>query len=156
MENTKITRFDRETLTDLRADIDAALEPVAEFYGVTFKLGRIGFMAHNAHGTLEMALPAGGDGPVMTKEVSDFVAYAPMWGMAATDLGRTFVYGGTTAKIIGARPRSRSPILVETELGRRYKFPVDAVRNLLAAAVLEGMPPRTPATATAKRRSAAR
>jgi len=122
-------------LNSIRADVEEALDAIAEKHGVTITTGRATYTAQNATMKLEIAAIAR-DGTVQTKEAVDFAAYAFRYGLSPDDLGKEFRYAGETFEIIGLKTRAtKMPILGQSrQTGKIYKFPVNAVKAAGAAA----------------------
>lgn len=122
----------RSEVVRLRDQLEAALGDL-DIPGFTFKLGNAKFGASVIF-QLE-ACPTSEDGTVVTKEADDFEQLAGLYGLKATDLGRTFKTGGREYTIRGANPRSRrTPILADRDDGKGFRFPTETVKALLAVA----------------------
>lgn len=98
------------TVKALRQSIEAALEPVAEQYGLAITLGRGKYTSTYA----EIKLTAGepnGNGVAASAEAEDFQKLAVVYGLAPDDLGKTVILKGKGSqlakyRIIGLRARA--------------------------------------------------
>lgn len=121
MTNTKITKFDRTNLRDLRQDIDAALKAVADKHGISIRAGNARFMPQSASMKLELGT-IGEGGQVIDTSAEEFKVYAPLYGLSADDLGKKFKsFDGCIYTITGCRPKSRRfPIIAARADGRAF------------------------------------
>ena len=128
---SKIQHFDRATCNAVREAVEKALRPVAEEFGLTLTMRGGSFMATNYSPKIEFAVQGEG-GIVMGKEAESFKVNAFIYGLAPTDLGKSFTYGGQSYTITGLG-KGKSPILAKRVTnGKTYKFPPDVVKALLA------------------------
>ena len=126
-ETTKITKFTRGILDDLRDNIDDALAPLGEQFGIKFGLASITNSDTKATLTLEIGVAGYA---VKTKTAEAFEEYAARYGLRPEDLGSKFLSAkGEEFTIVGAKPINRtSPILGRsTDDGVTYKFTATAV-----------------------------
>lgn len=127
-----ITHFDRPTLRMLNAEIEAALQSVADKHGISIKTGGASFTAQNYRLKLEVAIKDG-NGDALTKQATDFQKHATQFGLSPDDFGREFVNRRSTFKIVGIAIGSwRYPILCENQNGKVYKFPAATVKAALS------------------------
>lgn len=124
--------FTPATLTSLRNRLNAILKPLAQELGINIEAGNAvyGRTGDNAKITLVMCNIAA-DGTLVSKEHTAFLQYCNIYGLKPDDLGRTFMWGGKTYKLVGLKPGNRYPFLAECG-GRRYKLPEEV--NLLLKA----------------------
>ncbi len=109
---SKITEFDKPTLRDLRADIDAALIAVGAKHGIRLSTGNARFTADSATFKLECSL-FNSDGVAESKEMVALKALYPQLVNKRITFGR-----GTNGFIIGYNPRAHQyPFLVKTVKG---------------------------------------
>jgi hypothetical protein len=129
---TTITEFNRTTCKALGEEIEQALAGIASKYGVSIscKGGTFGPTSYVAK--VECAVIAGG--LAVTREVEAFNKMASLYGLAPSDLGRSFAYSGGTYSICGLKPSSRNPVLAKRQDGKVFKFPVEVVKYRLATA----------------------
>ena len=133
MKITNITAAERKLLKD---EMMAALQPIADKYGLSLTHGVGRYMPDGSSFTSAFELAVKGeDGRGETTIVSDFRMHAPLWGLKATDIGRRFVVGGTLYDIVGAKASNRKyPILGQRVVGKTvYKFMPHQVVNGLVA-----------------------
>jgi hypothetical protein len=128
---TTIKQFDRRSVEKILDEARAALEPIAEKYGLT--LDRKGRTYHRD------SLPVmfqflikelDDDGNTLSAAAKDFQKYAPLYGLKATDLFKEFTSRGEKFRITGFKPKSRKyPVLGENvKTGKTYKFPLETVQ----------------------------
>ena len=129
----KITTFDRQSCALLAAAIDQALAQVGESFGVQMRRLPGRFTDTTFRMRLECLTP-GPTGEARDTDADTWRLFAPRYGLAATDLHRTFRSGGKSFEIVGLNPRARAnPIHAKNlDNGRVYVFPADDVRRLLA------------------------
>lgn len=129
----KITHFDRPTIRMLKAEIVAALQGIADKYGISIiDTGKGSFSAQNYRFSLEAATNSD-DGEALTHEATYFQRCAHLYGLSPDDLGREFINRRSTFKIIGAAAQSyRYPILCKNQNGKVYKFPAATVKAAFA------------------------
>lgn len=119
----------KEMLTNLRGEIDNALIPIGEKYGIKFHAGNASYTQAVATFKLEVATIDNENGSVNTKEAEDFKINCFRYGLKKEHLGQAFSwFNGNKFTIIGCKPRSRKqPIIAINESGRRYKFSSESV-----------------------------
>ena len=131
---TKITDINRTTCRLLTDRINEALESLGEELGLSIKVQGGGrFSPTNVTFKVEASV-TGEDGEEDNSTMAaDFRKQAALYGLQASDLGRTFRQRRSTFTIIGCKPRSyKYPILCRNQNGKVYKFPVDQVKRGLA------------------------
>jgi len=129
----KLKSFDRQTIRLLRERIDSALRPLAQEYGISITAGNASFSAENVRLKLELAVI--GENGVESAQVVEFRKYAPLLGLKAEDLGKTFLFNGKPYTIVGAKLSSRKyPILAKNKNGKVYKFQAHDVKSRLPVA----------------------
>ena len=125
-----MSNFTRGYVTKLSNDALEALKKVAEEYGleVVEKNGRYSNTSFTAK--FEFSKPG------MSKDVTDFLELAEVYGLEKTDLNKTFTLmtePGVTYTISGLSPRAKKyPVLAKSsKTGSTYKFPVSTVKMAL-------------------------
>lgn len=114
--------FDKARLRQLRPQIEAALQDLAEKEQLSISLGSARFTSDNVTFKLELST-VNNDGTVNTKEGEDFKFYASRYGLKPEALGATFRHAGDVYTIKGCKPRSHKyPILGVNSNGKTYKF----------------------------------
>ena len=118
-----ITTFDRRVCAELGAAIEAALQSVADEYGVQIKQGRGTYSESTFSMKIEVAT-IGEGGLARTKESIAFLTNARMYGLDPKDLFATFRVKGTDYVLIGCKTRSpKFPMLGRSASdGKTYKF----------------------------------
>ncbi len=118
-----ITKFDRATLKALRNELDVAMKAVTEKYNISHKLGGIRFTETDFTVKVSVQVGSGADSARLTWE-----KYAPMFGLKASDFGKSFFHRGAKFKIVGIKPNARNnPVVAESARGARYVFTTDDV-----------------------------
>ena len=114
----------------LRVKLGKALGLIEENLGYKLVLGtcRYGVTA-----TFKLECrPISEDGEITTKEAVEFKRMAHHFGLAAEDLGKTFVHLGNKFKVVGlVSRRPKYPILAKRKDGKQFKFPASIVAGLL-------------------------
>jgi len=117
--------LDRSKAKEISAAIEAALQPVAEQFGLelTMKGGTYDINIYRPRIELKTA----DAGRV------DFERYAEMFGLSADDFGREFTTGARRFRISGISPRSTKRPILATEIvsSRVYKFTVEGIKLAL-------------------------
>lgn len=128
MTDLTITTLDRAALRAFTAAALAALAPLAEQYGVV--LSNAGGHFGGATGDMKIGIRVKDAAP---REMSEFAAYAHIYGLAESDLGATFHFNGNTYRVAGLKGSSRKyPILAQRSDGKTFKFPASTVKAMLA------------------------
>jgi hypothetical protein len=132
----KITEFDNSNVDTVRTAIDAAIQTVAQEYGLQLKAGNLTYSPTNCTVKIECSTKGEG-GEVNTREAEDFKRYCSRYELQEEDLNKVFVdtVNGLRYKIVGCKPRStKYPIIVRTmDTGARYKFPATRVKRAIDA-----------------------
>ena len=120
---SKITRFDKPNLRVLRDEIDAALKPVADKYGISLKAGNASFDAQTVRFKLQGAVISD-DGVIKDEYRVALERYYPQYVDVEVTLSRA-----GKAKVVGYNSRGRKyPFIAETPRGERYKVTEMQVR----------------------------
>lgn len=115
----KISSFDRNTVKNLRNDIDAALATLSKKYGIEISAGNASFTSSNVTYKVQAAVKAAG-GITMTKEASDFNLYANRV-LADYKLGQTIELQGKEYVIAGWKARAQKNPVIVTRDGKSYR-----------------------------------
>lgn len=115
----KISSFDRNTVKNLRNDIDAALAALSKKYGIEISAGNATFTSSNVTYKVQAAVKAAG-GITMTKEASDFNLYANRV-LADYKLGQTIELQGKEYVIAGWKARAQKNPVIVTRDGKSYR-----------------------------------
>lgn len=134
----KITEFKRGNVRDLMGEVQAALEPIAEKYGLT--LDRKGNTYHRDRLPVMLQFliaTQDTDGNDLSASAQAFQKNAQFFGLETTDLGRKFFSNGDLFRVTGLSTRAkRYPVLaVRVRDNRGYKFSAERVYSLLQKAV---------------------
>lgn len=128
---TTIKQFDRPSVRKILEECRAALEPIAEKYGLALDRKGSTYRPDALPVMLQFLIKeTDEDGNVMSAAAKDFQKYAAMFDLDPSDLGREFTSRGETYRITGLKTKSRKyPILGEhVRTGTTYKFPVETVK----------------------------
>ncbi len=130
-----ITKIDRAAIKLIGADVDIAMEAIAEKYGMTYKRGsgRFSDTTYSTKGDFSVH----GDPDASRAE---FVRNLPLVRdhqgqqvFTESDFGRTFVTGRRSYTINGLHPsRPAYPVSATRDDGKGFKFPAEAVKGFLA------------------------
>lgn len=127
--------LDRSKVREIRDAIQTCLDQHFEMEGITCSVGNGRFGSNNVTFKLDCAT-INDDGSVNTQMAEDFKRCAAIWGLSPDDLGREFLHGGDTMKIIGGKPKARkNQIIVENIHGKQYVMPASSVKLFLSAAL---------------------
>lgn len=122
----KISSFDRNTVKNLRSDIDKALATLSKKYGIEITAGNASFTSSNVTYKVQAAVKAAG-GVTMTKEASDFNLYANI-NLPGFKLGQTISLQGKEYTIAGWKVRAqRNPVIV-TRDGKSYRVSTEMIK----------------------------
>ena len=132
---TKVTSFDRETVRQLRNEVETALQKVGVQYGVAFQIGTIRFNEKTFSAKLNSAIVNGAvPNTIHSREVVRTTMYSEavkrcgaFYGVDETMLGRKVnINGNGEWTFVGINTRAKSmPFIYENINGRRIK----AARN---------------------------
>ena len=108
------TVITKDLIRNLRVEINAALVPIGQKFGVKLDAGNASFTADNINFKL-LALAIGEGGEVVTPEKTDLARYGPMDGIPAEYLaGRDFLVNGERVVLVGYRVKAREkPYIVQ-------------------------------------------
>jgi len=136
-----VTQFDRATCKTVGAALEAAVQTVAQQYGLLITTGSGSFSDNTFSLKIECATK-NEDGTVNTMEAEDFKFHCSRWDLEEGMLNKAFVDpgNGQRYRVAGAKPRSRKyPIIVVKEgTGERYKFPASRVKRAFDVMAVEG------------------
>lgn len=115
----KLTTIDRPACRMLRDELEKELIDLANRLGIRIKVGAGSFTESNVIFKVECAV-IDQNGEAQSKTAQDFIRWCGEFGLAPTDLHRTFTMTGKQYKIVGLRIRSRKyPVLCETPGNKR-------------------------------------
>lgn len=125
----KIREFNKKNAEDFRQQILTVLNKLAAENGLSLTMGRTTFKRQEFHTSIR-ANPSV-DGILYDAHHFDYIEYCQRFNLKREWLGKSFVYQGVKATIIGLKHRSlRNPVLVETEEGR-FKESAYLVRDAM-------------------------
>lgn len=119
-----------DKFTQIRKDLDAALEAVCEKHGLTVKQGSI---TYNELG-FKMALTFGNKGAIGDSDpvyAQDLRKYGPAYGLSMSDMGKKFSLGiQGEAEIVGMK--RRKVVGRHMTSGKLYLYPAELVGSTLS------------------------
>jgi hypothetical protein len=123
------TTISKQIIVDLRPLIEAALKLVADKFGIEIKTGKGGY-TDGSTGDLKLELKVAG----ADVEAENWNAFAAIYGLDETWLGKTFTRKGVTLTITGLRS-GRSSFNVAIRSGDRPAgyMKHDAIKRLMTA-----------------------
>lgn len=125
-----MTTLTRDALRALRADIDAALAPIAAKHQLTsLKAGHCSYSTTGAFTFKVEGVAQGG----MDKLAANYESQR-QWDDTLPPVGAEFRYGNEEYKIAGAKSRGNRIIATRTRDKKDFVFPRDAVVKLCKAA----------------------
>lgn len=137
MPKTTLKQFDGTSVRKIHDEVRAALEPIAEKYGLVLDRKGSSYRRDALPVMMQFLIKeTDEDGNALGASAKDFKKYAVMFGLKADDLGREFVTHGETFRITGLKPKSQKyPVLGENvRTGKTFKFPVETVKSGLKKA----------------------
>lgn len=121
-------KFIKKDFEAFRKDFEQAIEPVAEKYNLTIKLGNISYREDTFSARIECSKTDAGD---LAKK--EFIKYCSMYGLSPDDYMKEFVYGGE--KYILTKISIKNPKYPceckNIENGIFYKFTAEIIKKAL-------------------------
>lgn len=118
----KIEKFDKETLKLMREEINAALAPLAQKFGLeSIALGSISYEATRFSGKVEVVLPSRADDPAVKERTA---MEANILGLPEDIIGTPFVVGRDMYEVVRLDLKKRKFPVIAKNLtnGNNYKF----------------------------------
>lgn len=127
----KITSIERNTLTMLSTEVEAALKDLGDKYGIDLRYN--GGNYGGSTGMIKVNLSVRDTGTGQSGDQAMFNAYASFVGISKEAFGKNFTYKGDTFKITGLRPNAPTyPIRAERiRDGKTYCFPVSVAAKAI-------------------------
>ena len=133
--------IDKATMDTIALSLDATLGRISEELGLSVRMRRASYSQINAKIELEVAV-VGEDGLILDKEAEQFLDRCHDFGLESSDLGRPFLCGEVTYRIVGLRPRAKSPVICQpmgvSDDSGRVRMSAEAVRSHFAEQVDSG------------------
>lgn len=127
-----MTEMTRERVKLLAEDVEAAVQEVAERWGLSVKYGGGNYAPTSAVLKFEFAVVAA-DGRVLSREAMDWAVHAPRFGLPKDGVGKQFATHNGVYQIEGWKPaNTKYPILAKRTDGKQFKFDVWTVKRALA------------------------
>jgi hypothetical protein len=117
-----ITSIDRPTIKALSGEAEAALQAVANKYGLALKMGGASFTDSDAKISFSLSVEGADE--------AAFARYAQFYGLEASDFGREFTAGVRRFKLVSINTRRRQYPFTGTDVksGKAFKFTAEAVK----------------------------
>jgi len=126
-----IGEIDKFTIETIRDRVLSELSSLGEDLGISFSLGRSTYDSKHVELKLNCATIEE-DGTVNTIEAREFIRYQQVHGINPDRLGTVFILRNRRYTLMGYKPKNRKfPIIAETNMGSRYKLPLESVRAAL-------------------------
>lgn len=122
----KISSFDRNTVKNLRSDIDSALAILSKKYGIEISAGNATFNASNVTYKVQASVKAS-NGITMTKEASDFNTYGSRL-LSGFTLGQSITLQGKQYTIAGWKMRAQKNPVIVTSGGKTYRVSTEMIK----------------------------
>lgn len=133
-----LTQFDKSTVRQIVDDCEAALQTVAEKYGITLSRKNCSYYPNEMPVPFKLTITqTDTTGNEIDPMAQDFITHCHSFGLTPEDLGREFSqFGGNTFKICGIKPKSyKYPIIAEkVGTNKRFKFGAMEVKCYLEMA----------------------
>lgn len=128
----KITKIDRATTRMIASRVEAALAELGRELGVKVSYSGGSYDATRAN--LKISVEVVDGAGVSEAGKRDFTLWAKHYGLAETDLGRTFAFRGTVYEITGINPNAPKFAIQAKRIpdGKPFRFPPEIVRPLMA------------------------
>ena len=129
----KSNEMSAQRVEELRARLQPLLDRLAAETGLTITMGKITYTGNNAVFAVEAAVRGAG-GIVMGREAEAFLMNAMQFGLEVTDLGRDFQHFDKWYRIVGMKPRSKTPVIcqrIDPQSKFQSLFPAHVVRHYL-------------------------
>jgi hypothetical protein len=116
-------------------DIEEAIKPVAERYGVEMKMGNTKYRDNGADFRIAAAV-INEPGQAMNRDYENFIIYCNDYGLEVSDFGRLIEINGKTCQINGISPKStKCPILaIRIKDEAQFRFTEKSVRAAIEKA----------------------
>ncbi len=125
-----MTTITRDQLRIIRADIDAALAPIAAKHNLSsLKTDRC---TYTVYGSFTMKIEGVAAAGGMNKVAAEYESQR-QWDNTLPPVGAEFKYGGEEYKIAGCKSRGNKIIATRTRDTKDFLFPRDAVVRLCTA-----------------------
>lgn len=122
-------KITKPLLKEFRKEMNEALGPVFEKYGMEVEIGKIRFGEDDFVANVNVS-SKGPDGESVAQ--TKFENHCEEYGLKKSDFGRKFTYDGKVFEIVGIRTNAtRNPIVAANSNGKKYNFSV--------ALVIEGL-----------------
>lgn len=122
--------FDRDTVLQIRQEMQDALEDIGEKYGLHLDLGNVSFTKKDFRIKMVATIVNAGEGGVNLNsiEAQNFTFYAPRHGIDPNALGKTVKGQHGDITITGWQPRNRRfPVIGLSATGTGVKMPITPI-----------------------------
>jgi ribulose-5-phosphate 4-epimerase/fuculose-1-phosphate aldolase len=120
-----ITSLDRDTISQLRKSLHAALTKFAQAHGLdSASVGNISYSSTSFTAKIEFMLA--------DAEETEFARHAALVGLRPEDYGRLITVDGREFRVVGVDPRCRKyPVTVRCSDGKVFKMNLNTVNTAL-------------------------
>jgi hypothetical protein len=123
--------MNRNRANEIMKEVGDLLKNYAESNKLAFSGVRASFGVSNIKVSVELAEISKG-GEVLSREAIELKNYADVYGLPQKAYGMTFRDRGQTFKLVGLAPRrSKMPVIVENDSGKKYKMSLEYVKAML-------------------------
>jgi hypothetical protein len=120
--------MDRNKADQIISAVREAVAAVEAKYGIKLAPAKGTYTNDNLKVRLEFSEPTK-SGEFMDSEAKELQKYASIYGLPEDAYGKEFYDNGRKYKVVGIAPRrSRFPIIVQREDGKKFKYPLDLVK----------------------------
>lgn len=125
----KINKFDKVTMTQMRAAFEKKMAELEAETGVKFTVGRMTYQENTFKTRVEAVIAD----KVQTVVANKWNANCWRYGLSPEDRNKTFRSQGEVFTAVDIEPRKyRRPIICVNTKGQRYVFPADVVKAMVA------------------------
>lgn len=129
MKTKNLKKFDSDTIYAFYTELDQKLKEIGAMFGIKIKRGTVKWSDAQAT-TFITANTVNSDGETKTPEGENWRNHCHLYGFKKEDMGREFIFNHKSFRICGLMPnRPKYPVIAASKTGRRFKFPVQAVKN---------------------------
>jgi len=136
-----VKQLDQEVMKRIQEALVETMDRVGEELGLSLVERKISYSEINARIELEVATWRD-DGVLMNKYAEDFLRRGQEFAFQPSDLGRRFSCGVHDFRIIGLRPRAKSPVVCQRRIPRGQEGEYVAAEASWVRKHLEGDPCR--------------
>lgn len=131
---TKLTKIDRDALTRMRPEIDAALRQVAEAYGVTIACGK-GTYSNAIDGSFKLEIKIADEAAQEADNAKRFAMVCRLYDLEPRHLGTLVTVRGKAMTLVGIETsRQKYPLKMRHADGKTMLYTESLIPLIKAAA----------------------